>query len=163
MHKSRLNSPVWQVTSDKLSEIVRSSRTMRDVLNALGYSPTSFGCNRTLLKRLKHEGIDFKHLPSGRQAWQYVEDITTVMTVDSAFRSDHLKTRLLANGMLRNECYCCGQLPFWNNKTLILQMDHIDGNNRNQTLQNLRMLCPNCHSQTDTFAGRNKKRTVCVL
>lgn len=52
-------------------------------------------------------------------------------------------------------CTECGQLPWWNGKELTLQMDHIDGNSRNDCRDNLRWLCPNCHTQTETFTGRN--------
>jgi len=53
-----------------------------------------------------------------------------------------------------NECAMCGIGSVWNSKPLVLQLDHIDGNRSNNTRENLRLLCPNCHTQTDTFAGR---------
>lgn len=54
------------------------------------------------------------------------------------------------------ECELCGQGPVWNNQPLMLQVDHHDGNNQNNTPENLRFLCPNCHTQTPTYS--NKKR-----
>jgi len=60
------------------------------------------------------------------------------------------------NGIL--ECQECGVGEIWNNKKLVLQLDHKDGNPKNNFIDNLRILCPNCHSQTHTFAGRNVKR-----
>lgn len=57
------------------------------------------------------------------------------------------------------QCEECGQLPIWNGKPLTLQIDHIDGNSDNNTLSNVRILCPHCHSQTDTFVSRNTKNT----
>ena len=53
-----------------------------------------------------------------------------------------------------NKCNRCG-LNSWNDKPLVLELDHIDGNNKNNVRENLRCLCPNCHSQTDTWRGRN--------
>jgi hypothetical protein len=67
-----------------------------------------------------------------------------------------LKRKLLANGLIENLCSECKRLPEWQSKPLSLQLDHIDGDRTNNELPNLRMLCPNCHSQTHTFAGRNK-------
>lgn len=58
------------------------------------------------------------------------------------------------------KCSECGLGPNWNNKPLTLQVDHIDGDNQNNDLDNLRLLCPNCHSQTETFAGKNIGRAA---
>lgn len=52
----------------------------------------------------------------------------------------------------------CGLGPTWNDRPLALQLDHIDGDATHNGLENLRILCPNCHSQTRTFAGRNMGR-----
>ena len=56
------------------------------------------------------------------------------------------------------QCKICGLGPIWNNKCLKLQIDHIDGNRYNNEDLNKRLLCPNCHSQTDTFGAKNIKR-----
>lgn len=56
-----------------------------------------------------------------------------------------------------NRCEECGQLPMWNGKSLTLQVDHIDGDNMNQERTNLRLLCPNCHTQTPNFGAKNRK------
>lgn len=56
-------------------------------------------------------------------------------------------------------CESCGTGPHYNGKPLVLQIHHVDGNNRNNKLENLQILCPNCHSQTDNFGGRGKKRS----
>jgi Zn finger protein HypA/HybF involved in hydrogenase expression len=55
-----------------------------------------------------------------------------------------------------NKCSECGQLPLWNNKPLLLHVDHIDGNSDNNKEINVRLLCPNCHSQTITFSNKEK-------
>jgi 5-methylcytosine-specific restriction endonuclease McrA len=67
-----------------------------------------------------------------------------------------LKRRLLEKNIFVNVCSECG-VKDWNNKKLVMQLDHIDGNSHNHKLENLRMLCPNCHSQTDTYCGKNVK------
>ena len=54
-------------------------------------------------------------------------------------------------------CVECGIGPVWNNKPLTFHLDHIDGEHGNNARDNLRCLCPNCHSQTETYAGKNKK------
>ena len=57
-----------------------------------------------------------------------------------------------------NKCAICSCSDFWNNKKLTLQLDHIDGDRYNNQRENLRMVCPNCHSQTETFCSKNIKR-----
>lgn len=58
-----------------------------------------------------------------------------------------------------HKCVWCGNEGKHNGKDLVLQLDHIDGNSDNNNLENLRLLCPNCHSQTGTFGSRQKKDT----
>ena len=63
--------------------------------------------------------------------------------------------RLLKEKIFKNECnVCC--ISEWNNKKISMQLDHINGDSSNHKKENLRFLCPNCHSQTDTFCGKNK-------
>jgi hypothetical protein len=67
-----------------------------------------------------------------------------------------LKIRLIREGLLNNSCYVC-QIQTWCGKPLSLQLDHKNGVPNDHRLPNLRLLCPNCHSQTETYCGRNKK------
>lgn len=73
------------------------------------------------------------------------------------FQTYKLKNRILKEGILENKCSICG-ISEWNNNQLNLELDHIDGKRTNHELNNLRLLCPNCHSQTDTYRSKNKKR-----
>jgi len=76
---------------------------------------------------------------------------------NSTYSRKQLKKRLIASGILKNVCAECGQLPEWNGKPLVLRLDHINGVNDDNRIENLRILCPHCDSQTSTFCGRNKK------
>ena len=76
-------------------------------------------------------------------------------TIQAARRS--MKRRLLELNLLKNECSRC-DIAQWRGKPLIIHIDHINGINNDWRLDDLRMLCPNCHSQTPTFSGRNVRR-----
>jgi 5-methylcytosine-specific restriction endonuclease McrA len=70
----------------------------------------------------------------------------------------NLKRKLVKEGVLEYKCDRCG-ISEWLGAPLALQLDHVNGRKTDNRLSNVRLLCPNCHSQTDTFAGRNRKRT----
>jgi heterodisulfide reductase subunit B len=72
------------------------------------------------------------------------------------FQTYKLKNRLIKANILKNVCSECG-ISEWMNKPLNMELDHIDGNRTNHKLENLRMLCPNCHAQTDTYRSKNRK------
>jgi Zn finger protein HypA/HybF involved in hydrogenase expression len=73
-----------------------------------------------------------------------------------------MKVKLIDAGLKEDRCECCGSLPLWQGKPLTLQLDHIDGNHYNWKLENLRILCPNCHTQTVTYGntGQSPYRSV---
>lgn len=66
-----------------------------------------------------------------------------------------LKTRLIKAGLLNYKCSFCQNPGLWNGKDLSLQLDHINGDSTDNRIENLRLLCPNCHSQTKTYSGKN--------
>ena len=73
------------------------------------------------------------------------------------YQTFKLKNRLIAEGFKENKCDECGLDGMWNGKPLNMELEHIDGDRTNHLLENLMMLCPNCHAQTKTYRGRNKK------
>jgi 5-methylcytosine-specific restriction endonuclease McrA len=69
----------------------------------------------------------------------------------------HLKLRLVAAGLLAEQCAGCG-LTAWRGRPLSLQLHHVNGDGHDNRVENLQLLCPNCHSQTDSWGGRNRGR-----
>ena len=72
-----------------------------------------------------------------------------------SYQTYKLKNRMLKEGILVNICSECG-ISEWNGKSISLELDHVDGVRTNHKLENLRLLCPNCHSQTDTYRSKNR-------
>ena len=72
------------------------------------------------------------------------------------YQSYKLKKRLISEGVIKPVCEICN-ISEWLNKPIPLELHHVDGNRHNHFLGNLKLLCPNCHSQTDTFRAKNKK------
>lgn len=75
------------------------------------------------------------------------------------YQTHKLKLRLFSSGKFQRVCSCC-QLTTWLDHPISLELDHVDGNKYNHKLDNLRLLCPNCHSQTETYRGKNKLARV---
>lgn len=72
------------------------------------------------------------------------------------YHTTDLKRRMIKEGLIENKCQKCGQGDVWNGEPLTLQLHHMNGNRKDHQKSNLQILCPNCHSQTSTFAGRRK-------
>lgn len=105
------------------------------------------------------ENLDLSHFVPGRGR-RLSDDV--LFSDGSVTRYGLLKKRILADGLLDNRCALCGLGPIWNEEVLTLELDHINGNPRDNRLSNLRFLCPNCHSQTPTNKGRGRKEVAGV-
>lgn len=157
-HKKR--NTIWEVSSEELKEVVKNSTSLSDVIRYYGLQPSS-GRYTILKARLRQDDIDFSHIKLGIRSNRgrgglgpkaYPLDL--VLVENSAYSRKRLKARLLKGGLLNNQCYECEIGPEWNGKPLSLQIDHINGVSDDNRIENLRMLCPNCHSQTETFGGK---------
>lgn len=154
---------IW--TEDQLITAVKESISIRQVLIKLGLYAT--GANYKAVPRIiKELKLDTTHF-LGRAHTRNKENPRPTKRMDlKAFlvegtqMATRIKKRLVKEGLLKDECSWCG-ISTWKVKDeerkLVLQIDHINGISTDNRIENLRILCPNCHSLTDTYAGRNKK------
>lgn len=159
VQNSRRASVIWRLERGELERVVAQSGTFSDVLRFFGLNHKGGNC-RTLKRRLDEEGISYAHIPQGRDSTRgramggVQKALEEVLRQDSSAGRHHIKARLIREGVLANECALCGLEPMWNGAPLVLALDHVNGVSNDNRLENLRFLCPNCHSQTETYAGR---------
>lgn len=89
----------------------------------------------------------------GQIAWKN----EVVFVEDTDYPRHRIKERIIKQKLMPYECKECKNSGSWNNQKLVLQLEHINGIRRDNRIENLCFLCPNCHSQTKTYAARNKK------
>ena len=149
-------------TDEQFIEAVASNKSWRQVLFTLGLKEG--GGTYVYIKNLAHKlGLSTEHMTgkgwnTGDRYRRVCEprDLESILVEDSNYQNQNfLKKRLWRAGLLREECYNCG-ITDWQGAPLALQIDHINGKRQDNRIENLQVLCPNCHSQTTTFAGRNK-------
>lgn len=78
-----------------------------------------------------------------------------VFIENATIARQHVKRRIIEHNIIDYVCSECGQDSIWNGKELKLQLDHINGINNDHRVENLRFLCPNCHTQQETYAAKN--------
>ena len=152
---------IKSLTKDEIIKLIEKSESSSDILRNLEISVNAYYLN-LIRFTIRSHGLTPPFNPTlSNFAKQKLKDI---LVENSTFSGNDLKKRLLKEGLLINECQECGIGPEWNGKALSLQMDHINGINNDHRIENLRILCPNCHSQTDTFCGKrfkNLRRCIC--
>lgn len=105
-------------------------------------------------KIVKDNNIDTSHF---RNKYTKVDVLKSIFINNSTATHATLKLNILKYNLIEYKCRKCGIVDNYNNLPITIQLHHKDGNKHNNNLQNLEFLCPNCHSQTHTFCGANKK------
>lgn len=144
-----------------LRESVAACYSAAAVLDAMKID-ISGGNYQTLYKHIAKYGLDTSHwtgrghLKGKTHGWSPQIPLEDILKEGTYYASNGLKKRLIKAGLLCGPCSVCGQGDVWNGKPLVLQLEHKNGEKTDNRLSNLCLICPNCHTQTSTFAGRNK-------
>jgi len=161
MNRKR-RSPIWTMSKEKFSQLVAESKTRGEILLRLGLSATGGGSSNILRSRIEEGGFDTSHflkcydkMCSERR--RKMIPLSERMTEHFSGSRTNLKNRMIQEGVLKNGCSLCGCGTEWKGKPLVMALDHINGIKDDYRQENLRLLCPNCNSQTTTFSGRNNR------
>jgi transposase/Zn finger protein HypA/HybF involved in hydrogenase expression len=163
---NKRSSPIWLISKDRFLYLINGSNTLSELLVKIGLGPLSGGGYKTLRQRIKEEGIDISDLRNRSKLESAKNKISNnkkkfeeIFRKDSLYKGGNfvLKKVLIEKNIVENKCCLCGVNNMWNAKPLSLQIDHINGDNRDNRIENIRILCPNCHSQTETYSGKAKR------
>jgi len=154
-------SKVWVPDVVTLTRFVKESDSLKKILLKLGL-PAVGGNYNSLKKRMKEDGIDFSHIVLGtghgkNKHYNRILKNSEIFTVNSELSRSTVRRRILIDKLISYECAKCGNKGEWHGIKLTLHLEHKNGVRNDNRLENLEFLCPNCHSQTDTYAGKNNK------
>lgn len=143
-----------KISDEKFEEIVNSSSSLKEIACKCGYSNNSGASSKIVKKRISRQNIVFKSSRGER----IIREDKDIFIEDSPVDQSTLRRRYLQGNFSEYKCSICGLEPFWNGQELVLTLDHKNGHNHDDRLENLRWVCPNCDRQLSTFAGRNVVR-----
>lgn len=140
-----------QLTEEEFAQLVKESKSFYELADRIGYEKTGGGTQETLKKVVKERNLDTSHFTG--QGWKKDNHDYSTFTKNSFKKNG--KTTLNAIINLRSrKCEKCG-LTEWLGQPINLEIHHIDGDHNNNELSNIQLLCPNCHSYTENFRGKN--------
>jgi Zn finger protein HypA/HybF involved in hydrogenase expression len=152
-------------TDEEFINAVKESCSILQVLKKVGLKAAG-GNYKIAKERIKNLGLYTDHWKDGRkrQGWargkkfyeRYRIPLSEILKENTNYQSYKLKNRLIKEKILEQKCYTCGNTE-WLGRPIALELEHKNGNNKDNRIENLTLLCPNCHAQTLTYRGKNKR------
>ena len=156
-----MENKIYKLSDEQFVELLKKSSTISEVLFKLGYTVkgNSWGYSQ-VKRRMDDLNLDYS-IFKGKSAVIKTCRLNNVRKEDilkenCKHQRTVLRRYIIKNNLIPYKCAICGCTE-WQGKTLSLELDHINGVNNDNRLENLRFLCPNCHSQTSTYGSRNQQ------
>lgn len=148
-------------TKERIEAVIMDCDSLSQVLEKLGI-PRAGNNTATLRKKLEEYNIDYSHFTYGTKNKKGIENYIPAkayLGTGKYIQTSKLKEKLFKEGLKKNECENpdCPCKGYWLGNPLVCQLHHINGNNTDNRLENLQILCPNCHSQTENYCGQASK------
>ena len=135
-------------TKEEIIEAIENSKSMAQAADSLDLAFSTF-------KRYAEKyGLYDASNQAGKGTIKVKKKLKDVFSGKQHLVTSQLRVRLIREGYKTHKCENCG-ISEWNGKAISLELDHVSGVRSDNSLENLKLLCPNCHSQTHTFRGRN--------
>jgi hypothetical protein len=141
---------------NNLKNIINSSKNYRECVKKLGLTLTGNN-NITLKKYINLYNINTSHFINENNFKTKI-DLKNILIINSDYNRVQLKERLYKEGLKQRCCELCGQGEEWNGKKMSLILDHKNGVNNDNRIENLRIVCPNCNATLDTHCGKNRSK-----
>jgi hypothetical protein len=150
-------------TDERFVEVVKNNFSVRECLKQLGVRPTggNYKCFHIKVSELKLDTSHFTgqgHLKGKSHTWTQKIPLVDILKEGTDYQSHKLRLRLIKEGIKEHKCEMCNNTE-WLGKPIALELEHTNGIHTDNRIENLKLLCPNCHSTTTTYRGKNKGKS----
>ena len=151
-------------TDEQFIEAVKNNHSKAGTLRSLSLTPNGnfYKIFDILIKKLDVNTEHFTgrdYLKGKINSKTKKTELSKLLVFGSKYNNYRLNKRLINEGIFKDACFRCG-ISEWEGEKLSLHLDHINGNHIDNRIENLRLLCPNCHSLTPTYCGKNKNKAI---
>lgn len=141
-------------TKENLEKLVKESESYSDLCRKVGIKPTG-GNFRTLKYYILMFELSIGHFQNKPKSIAKKKELKEILKEDVFYSSHKLKLRLIKEGLKERKCEICN-LTNWMEHPISLELHHKNGNNLDNRIENIEIICPNCHANTDFYRGKNK-------